>query len=159
MAEKPELKKCFVVCPIGAVGSGTRAHADWLLHEIIEHVFDRYFPGRFEIVRADRIDEPGMIDAQIINHLLEDDLVIADMSELNANAFYEMGIRHMIEKPIIHMFKKGTDIPFDVKLYRAIPFSYEHPADLQEARAALAGAVKSAIDGKHPIGTACRIAP
>lgn len=146
---EPELKKCFVVCPIGAAGSATRAHADWLLHEIIEHVFERHFPNTFEVVRADRIDEPGMIDAQIINHLLDDDLVIADMSELNANAFYEIGIRHMIEKPIIHMFKAGTEIPFDVKLFRAIQFAYAHPVDLQTARTSLSAAVRTVMATDH----------
>lgn len=138
-----------MVCPIGAAGSATRTHADWLLHEIIEHVFEAHFPGEFEIVRADRIDEPGMIDAQIINHLLEDDLVIADMTELNANAFYEMGIRHMIEKPIIHMFKEGTEIPFDVKLFRAIPFSYDSPLALKSARTALCSAARTVMDHDH----------
>jgi len=46
---------------------------------------------------------------------LDADLVIADMSLLNANAFYEIGLRHMERKPIIHMFRSGEVIPFDVK--------------------------------------------
>src|SRR3569832_2839863 len=100
-------KSCFVVCPIGEDGSATRRHADWLQHEIIEHVLDHHFKDQFTVFRSYKIDQPGMIDAQIIGHLLDDDLVIADKSELNPNAFYEMGIRHMMELPIILMFKKG----------------------------------------------------
>jgi len=116
---------------------------------VIEHVFDRHFSGQFTIHRSDKIDQPGMIDAQIIDHLLEDELVIADMSELNPNAFYEMGIRHMKELPIIHMFRKGTDIPFDVKLYRAIPFSFDHPAELAEARGALKSAIEAVLSPNY----------
>ncbi|TPL90100.1 hypothetical protein [Mesorhizobium sp. B2-3-12] len=104
------------------------------------------FPDQFVVVRADKIDQPGMIDAQIIGHLLDDDLVIADMTELNPNAFYEMGIRHMKELPIIHMFKKGEIIPFDVKLYRAIPFDYGDPTDLKAARADLTRALVAVLD-------------
>jgi len=76
------------------------------------------FP-EFETIRADQISSPGMIDAQIIRHLIDADLVIADLSGLNPNAFYEIGIRHMVAKPIIHMQLDGEVIPFDVMLYRA----------------------------------------
>lgn len=97
------------------------------------------------MVRADKIDQPGMIDAQIISHLLDDELVIADMTELNPNVFYEMGIRHMKELPIIHMFKKGEIIPFDVKLYRAITFDYGDPIELKAARSDLTRALEAAL--------------
>jgi hypothetical protein len=62
-----------------------------------------------------------MIDSQIITSLLDAELVIADLSFLNPNAFYEIGIRHMVQKPIIHMFIEGTDLPFDVKPFRGDP--------------------------------------
>src|SRR5690606_21016608 len=95
-------------------------------------------------------------DAQIINHLLDDDLVIADMTELNANAFYEMAIRHMKEKPIVHMFRVGTLIPFDVKLYRAVDFDYEHPSMLKDAREKLRRAVVDAMSPEHKIDNPVR---
>jgi hypothetical protein len=138
-------KSCFVVCPIGDEGSTTRRHADWLFHEIIEHVLKTDFAGQFNLIRADKIDQPGMIDAQIISHLLDDDLVIADMTELNPNVFYEIGIRHMKELPIVHIVKKGGMIPFDVKLFRAIPYDYADPADLRVARGDLQRALAAVL--------------
>jgi hypothetical protein len=134
-------KTCFVVGPIGDAGGPIRGHADWLLDEIIKPVFGEHFK-EFEVIRSDKIAQPGMIDSQVINHLLDADLVIADLTFQNANVFYEMGIRHMAEKPIIHMFLAGQVIPFDVKPYRAIQFSLEHPKHLSEARQQL----KQAID-------------
>jgi hypothetical protein len=133
MANEKTTKICFVVGPIGDDGSPTRGHADWLLEGIIEPVFAEHFKD-FNVIRSDKIAQPGMIDSQVINHLLDADLVIADMSLLNANAFYEIGLRHMERKPIIHMFRAGEVIPFDVKPYRAIPFSVEHPKHLSEAQ-------------------------
>ncbi|OWV73907.1 hypothetical protein ATY76_28455 [Rhizobium sp. R339] len=129
-------KTCFVVGPIGAAGSVSRNHADWLLKGVILPTFKEHFPD-FDVVRSDRINEPGMIDAQMIGYLLDAELVVADMSEHNANAFYEMGIRHMAALPIIHMFKKGTVIPFDVKPYRSIEFDYADPDDLVAAKTEL----------------------
>jgi hypothetical protein len=142
MAKQDEKKKlCFVVGPLGEPDSDTRTHADWLLEEIVERVLDD-FP-EYVVVRADKIAQPGMIDAQIIRNLIEADLVIADLSALNPNAFYEIGIRHMIQKPIIHMQLIDDKIPFDVSLYRATKFSRTRPADLRRAREELKQAVKA----------------
>ena len=89
-------KTCFVVGPIGDAGSAVRGHADWLLDEIIAPVFSEHF-NEFDVIRADRISSPGMIDSQVINHLLDAELVVADLSFQNANAFYEVGLRQARE--------------------------------------------------------------
>lgn len=136
-------RTCFVVGPIGGAGTDIRTHADWLLDGIIKPTFREHYPD-FEVVRSDTITAPGMIDTQMINHLLDADLVIVDMSLLNANAFYEMGIRHMARKPVIHMFIAGTSIPFDVKPYRAIEFSLVQHAHLGTAQQQLKQAIQDA---------------
>jgi hypothetical protein len=148
--EKERRKTCFVVGPIGADGSPTRGHADWLLDEIITPVFTEHFTD-FDVVRSDKIAEPGMIDSQVINRLLDAELVIADMSFQNPNAFYEMGLRHMERKPIIHMFRAGEIIPFDVKPYRAIPFAFEHPKQRFEARQHLKQAVDAVLAADYQV--------
>lgn len=149
MAES-ERKRCFVVGPIGGDESDERIHADWLLEEIIQPVFDEHFKD-FDVTRADKIAEPGQIDAQVIEALLDSELVIADMTTLNPNAFYEIGIRHMVAEPIIHMNLEGEKIPFDVGSYRSIKFSRKRPRDLKEARAALENAVNAALKKGHRV--------
>lgn len=59
-ALKPVKKKsCFVVCPIGDEGSATRRHADWLLHEIIEHVLEAHFTGNLRWCGQTRLTNLG----------------------------------------------------------------------------------------------------
>jgi hypothetical protein len=142
-------KLCFVVGPIGANDSEIRVHADWLLEEIIQPVMAEF--ADFEVKRADQDHRPGLIDAQLISDLLNAELVIPDLSSLNPNAFYEIGIRHMAQKPIIHMQIVGEQIPFDVSLYRSIKFSRRKPSDIREARAALKAQVKVAISTEHEV--------
>ncbi|WP_137045485.1 hypothetical protein [Pseudolabrys sp. FHR47] len=144
----PPKKLCFVVGPIGRVGTPERIHADWLNEGIIKPLFKEHFES-FSTVRADEISVPGMIDAQVINHLFDAELVISDMSFRNANAFYEMGIRHAVQKPIIHMYKSGEEIPFDVQPYRAIEFALTHPSDLVRAKEALRVAIERALDAAY----------
>lgn len=122
MTDKPAQEVCFVVSPIGQAGSEQRRHADWVFYGIIKPVFDKSYPD-IKVERADQIAEPGQINAQVIERLHQSKLVIADLSFLNANVFYEVGIRHMLEKPIIHMQRAEEGIPFDVSIYRAIKFS------------------------------------
>ncbi|MBP2564501.1 hypothetical protein J2766_001060 [Agrobacterium tumefaciens] len=146
MADKAEKKTCFVVSPIGAAGSTERIHADWLLEGIIKPVFDANYPD-FDVVRADKMPAPGMIDSQIIEHLLDADLVIADITTLNPNVFYEIGIRHMAQKPVVHMVLEDAPIPFDIKIFKHIPFSVKTPQGLVFAMEAL----KDALDAVfHP---------
>jgi hypothetical protein len=143
MTERPN-KLCFVIGPIGDEDSEQRVHADWLYSGIILPVFEKRFAG-FRVERADKIPTPGMVSSQIINRLHEAELVIADLSFHNANAFYEMSIRHNVGKPIIHMIRKGDRIPFDVIPHRAIMFSNATPGDHDKARDLLIPAVQAAL--------------
>ncbi|TIQ18741.1 MAG: hypothetical protein E5X51_24440 [Mesorhizobium sp.] len=148
LPKKPKL--CFIVGPIGADDSDDRIHADWLLEGIIAPVFEEHFE-EFRVERADKISDPGRIDAQVITALLNADLVIADLTTLNPNAFYEIGIRHTIQKPIIHMRLENQPIPFDVASFRTISFSRKRPRDLEVARELLRSAVSAAIADGHVV--------
>jgi hypothetical protein len=141
---KEQRKFCFVIGPIGSPGSDTRKHADWLLQGIIKPVFKEYFSD-YEVIRADQIVAPGNINSQVINRLWDSQLVIADMSQHNANAFYELAIRHLNGLPTIHMIHQSDEIPFDNAPYRAIKFSYSVPSELELARAELKSVVEEAI--------------
>jgi len=137
MAEKSaDNKTCFVVSPIGNDGSPERIHADWVLEGIIKPVFTEHY-ANYKIIRADKMPAPGLIDVQIIEQLLDAELVIADITTLNPNVFYEIGVRHVVNKPIIHMCRYGDTIPFDIKLFKHIMFSVATPQALEAAKVAL----------------------
>lgn len=57
-----------------------------------------------------------MIQGDIIKNLSESELVLVDMSTLNPNVFFEMGIRTALNKPTcIVIDNKTNEIPFDAK--------------------------------------------
>ncbi|WP_413711768.1 hypothetical protein [Rhizobium sp. Rhizsp82] len=144
MAPKEKKPVCFVVSPIGEDGSPERIHADWLLEGIIRPVFKDHFP-QYDIVRADKMAAPGLIDTQIIEHLLDAELVIADITTLNPNVFYEIGIRHVSGGPVVHMVRAGDPIPFDLKIFRHIPFIVSTHQGLENAKVSL----KQSLDAVH----------
>lgn len=108
---------CFVISPIGAADSPERKKADDLLKYIVRPVVQNH---GLKVERADTIDVPGTITRQIIEYLVEAPIVIADLTDSNANVFYELAVRHAAKKPVVHMIANGQRIPFDVAPTRAI---------------------------------------
>ena len=69
----------------------------------------------YECVRADEIQHSGNINVPMYQQLLNADVVIADVSTYNPNAFYELGVRHAL-KPYttITIAEDKLVFPFDV---------------------------------------------
>lgn len=65
--------------------------------------------------RADEIVHSGLIDVPMYEQLLSADVVIADISTSNANAFYELGVRHALRPfTTITIAEDKMMFPFDV---------------------------------------------
>ncbi len=112
-----EIKNCFVISPIGEADSEIRKRADQILRHVIRPAVAA---AGYTAVRADEIDKPGIITSQVIQHVVNDPLVIADLTDRNPNVFYELAIRHALRKPLVQLIKKGERIPFDVAGTRTI---------------------------------------
>jgi hypothetical protein len=136
-AQKPT---CFVIAPIGEKGSDTRKRSD----KVLAHVFEAALGEKYAITRADKISEPGIITSQILRALQDSDLVLADLTEHNPNVFYELAVRHAVEKPVIHVTDPRWKIPFDVAGLRTITFDF---TDLDS----VAEAIKQIGDQAHEI--------
>lgn len=102
--------------------------------------------SRFEVTRADEIDDEGLITHHIIERLLEDDLVVADLTSLNPNVFYEVAVRHAVRKPIVHLITAGEEIPFDIANMRAVSYALDDPDLLESAQEELDRKVKAIED-------------
>jgi hypothetical protein len=137
-------QKCFVIAPIGKDGSDVRKKSDNVLKYIVENALG----DKYEVIRADDIRQPGTVTVQIIEQLLEAALVVADLSERNANVYYELAIRHAVKKPVVHLITKGQEAPFDVNQMRYIPFDITDPGSIEKAKEELRDNVRAIEDGK-----------
>ena len=130
-ARAHEGKSGFVIGPVDSEGTETRKHADQLLSHIITPALSEC--GITNVERADRIESSGTITTEIVARLNEADIVVADLSEANANVYYELAIRHLIRKPFAQLIREGEEMPFDVSGIRTIRFDL---GDLDSAAAA-----------------------
>jgi hypothetical protein len=144
MSNKTDKKTCFVIGPIGEEGSEARSIANWLLKGIVKPVLEAE-PFLYEVTRADGIPDPGLITNQIINAILDADLVVADLTGQNPNAFYELALRHMAAKPVIHMIMNGQPIPFDNKDYRTIRYGINEIEIFEKAKEDLAEQARAVL--------------
>lgn len=70
--------------------------------------------GGLECVRGDMIVRVGDLSQNIWSALLRAGIVIADVSALNANVFYELGLAHALGKDAVILRQKGARIPADI---------------------------------------------
>lgn len=83
-----------------------------------------HFSDQFEFIHAGDEDNQQNILADIIMPIYNADVILADLSGLNPNVMYELGIAHSLNKKTIVITRDdlGT-LPFDLKQYRAKDYS------------------------------------
>lgn len=102
---------------------------------VVMHFGERYTPVYVDVIksvcedqefgitpiRADEIYTPGaLIIGDITRQIVEAQIVIADISEPNANVYFEVGYALAQNKPIILLARQGTELPFDVSGFRVL---------------------------------------
>jgi hypothetical protein len=121
-------KICFIIMGFGKKSdplTGRTLDLDKTYENIISPAVTA---AGLECVRADEIQDSGLIDKSMYALLMHADLVIADISTYNPNAIYELGIRHAVRpySTIIIKEQQGK-IPFDLDHNRI--FHYDHMGD------------------------------
>jgi hypothetical protein len=117
--EAPQQRVCFIIGPIGEAGSERRRHADWVRFAIKGALEPTYV-----VQRADE-GHPGRIFEDIVRRIRTADLIVADLSFGNPNAFYELAVAHQSQRKVLEIIKVGETTPFDVIDQRNIRFNYE----------------------------------
>lgn len=145
-----QTKSCFVISPIGEAESDVRKRSDQVLRHIIRPAAEAC---GYKAIRADEIDKPGIITSQVIQHVVGDPLVIADLTDTNPNVFYELAIRHAIRKPLVQIIKKGERIPFDVAGTRTIHFDHHDLDSVEAAKEGIIEQIKAAEKSPEDIET------
>ena len=157
MAEEQKEQKgtCFVVMGFGKktdFETGRTLDLDKTYKYIIKPAV---VDAGLECTRADEIPHSGVIDVPMYEQLLAADVVVADLSTSNKNAFYELGVRHALRPhtTIVICEDGAKSFPFDVN--HVLVRQYHHMGDgidfgeVERFRGDLTNAIK-AIVGQDP---------
>jgi hypothetical protein len=74
----------------------------------------------FDVVRIDEKAGPGIIFQDIQREIERAEIVIAEITPVNANVFYELGYAHALGKPTILLARREAELPFDVRSFRVV---------------------------------------
>lgn len=103
--------------------------------------------------------QQGNIRTDMFRQLLAADLVIADISIHNANAFYELGIRHALRDQYTVMIKsevRGDPHVFDLKADRYLTYN---PDDPKAALDKLVQTIKATLQDETPDSPVFQLLP
>lgn len=140
-----------MVMPIGASGSDVRTRSDKVAESLIREVLKRpeLAFDMAQVQRSDQDDHPGSISRRIVQHLVEDDLVIADITGHNPNVFYELAVRHAARRPVITIAEEGTQLPFDIADQSVLFYDPMSWTSLDKARASLLERMNAAFQPSY----------
>jgi hypothetical protein len=140
------LKRCLYISTFGPGNAPTHNAAEAIYNALVAPVFRIDFP-EFEIIRYHSELVHGSISKRVLDDVLTADLVIADLTELTSNGFYELGVRHSTGLPTVLLVQVGHPLPFDHKEFRFVTYLIKRTDDEveQRTREALIEAVKSAL--------------
>lgn len=109
---------CFVLMPFGSpVGD--------YYQQIYEPAIRK--AGLRPVRADDDIFGAGKIIDQIWDGINAAKVLVAEMTNRNPNVFYELGLAHALDKPVVLVSSNEEDVPFDLKHIRVIYYNVSDP--------------------------------
>ena len=113
-------KLCFVIMPFSSTNRCSTE--DWTA--IFENVHKPAITGSGHGYKCERSKiRTGAFIKDIILQLNQADVVLADLTDMNPNVFYELGVRHALKNRTILVSQTMDDIPSDLKQYGIILYN------------------------------------
>jgi tetratricopeptide (TPR) repeat protein len=134
---------CFAIMPFGkkevADDKGERRIVDF--DNIYANVFEPAIQGvtlpeggTLVPRRTDMDFFSGDISQEMFEYLEYSRIALTDITSLNPNVFYELGVRHRARQSGTVVFRQLVKIPFDINQIKAFPYEYEPEAQALESK-------------------------
>lgn len=128
------LDTCFVMMPFG----------HWMDTYYREIFIPAIKEAGLEPIRADELFSTGSVIEQIWEQISRAKVLLADLTGKNANVFYELGLAHAAQKPVVFTTGELEDVPFDLRHLRVAVYDVRDPTWGDKLRATLAVYLKAA---------------
>lgn len=109
----PDEKRAFVLMPFDR-------EFDSVYTDVVKPALEE---AGYVVSRADSILHQHNILTDIVGGIAGADLVLADLTTVNANVMYELGVCHALCRPAILLTQSIDDLPFDLRSYRILHYT------------------------------------
>jgi O-acetyl-ADP-ribose deacetylase (regulator of RNase III) len=148
-------KKCFVIMPFGKkdVLDGKGNVIDTVDFNLVYDQLINRAVEELGIVceRCDEIPESGSIHKKMFKGIFEADVAVVDITSLNQNVFYELGVRHALHKYVTVVIQKKTDQPLPFNI-RGLGITYYETAteeQIEKARKEIQVLIQNGLDKQN----------
>ncbi len=125
----PETDKCFVVMPFGVKPRNDSTDRTYNFDKVYRVIIQRAIRNvKMQPLRADETEGNRIVHADMFKDLRDQPVVLVDLSMLNPNVMYELGIRHVMSSTgtvLIANEETVKKLPFDIALSRTISYRYD----------------------------------
>jgi tetratricopeptide (TPR) repeat protein len=104
------------------LNTGRKLNLDKTFEHLIQPVFEEL---GITCIRASDVKHGGIIDVPMYDYILKSDIVVADLSTLNANAIYELGVRHGV-RPYTTLVIAEDQLKYPFDLNHISITTYQH---------------------------------
>lgn len=142
-------KKCFVIMPFGEKKDpeGNAIDFDAIYKGFIKDAVEDL---GIECIRCDEIAETGWIHSKMFRHIFESEIAVVDITLLNPNVFYELGIRHALNKHVTVLIRKeGTPSPFNIQGFQMLEYKLGDPENLENGKKRIGEFIKNGLASQN----------
>jgi hypothetical protein len=128
------MAKCFIITPYGKKkdANGKIINFDKVFNALIEKVVT---DAGLEPIRSDKDLESGLIFKKMIQDIATAEVCIADITTLNPNVFYELGVRHSLCRGVTILIRlKDHPLPFDISNLRVFAYGPLGSKEFEQAQ-------------------------
>ena len=145
METKYDDMTCFVIMPFGDKPDqdGTPIHFDEIYKSFIKDAVEGM---GIKCVRCDEIGESGWIHSKMFTHIYDADVAVVDITSLNPNVFYELGVRHVLKRNVTIIIRQvGTKAPFNIQGFNIIEYKADDPENLKQSTEKMQELIKNGL--------------
>ncbi|MBE0670158.1 MAG: macro domain-containing protein [Anaerolineales bacterium] len=144
-------KRCFVIMPFGQKkekrpdGTEVEINFDYVYHELIKAAVESL---GMECDRCDEIIDTGSIHAKMFRGIFEADVAVVDVSFMNPNVYYELGVRHALNKHTTLVIRKNSNQPppFNISGLNVLGYDIDDSEKLEASRKTIREYVKNGLE-------------
>ncbi|CCO22304.1 hypothetical protein [Maridesulfovibrio hydrothermalis] len=113
---------CGIAMPISAADEYSEEHWAEVRNILIDTIKNINNNIDLRVKPVWEEDYVNIIQKSIVNNIYQNDIVIFDLSSLNPNVMFELGLRLAFDKPVVIIRDNQTKLPFDTTIIEALTY-------------------------------------